>query len=515
MTKIKKPTPERLREYRLSPLPFIEDMVILEDGNLIKLQEWQREVIKKAFVRDKNGRLKFNIILLSVPKKNGKTTMMSACLLWALFAHTPNAEVYCLSGDKDQARIAFDKVAKMIMRNPLLRDSCKVMKNEIYVPESDSIFRVLSTDAPGNHGNLASFVGIDELWQFEGSKEKAGRDLWYAMTHSPTRESVTMITTYAGSDTNSLLYELYDRGMKKEDPRQYTFWSEENLASWIDLEYLEQQRMRLPASVYQRLHENKWVGGENSFFTREDIMQCRDEFLKPKIKGEEGNQYFYGCDLGLVKDRTVSIILHQDKEGMVYVDSISMWSGSRNDPVKIADIEEDMLWATQNFPKLKIIVDPWNLKGTIERLKQHCRIEEFTFTSSNVEKLSRNLYYFIHNGFVKFFPCKELERELLSLNLEQRSYGYRFDHPSSQFSDHAMALSMALIQVATTKKPTVGVLFSSDQTFENFQEQQMRKEKFISTAKKPRVEEKHEPSSSKQDFLTLRDLEEWRKKMII
>jgi hypothetical protein len=511
MTKIKKPTLERLREYRLNPLPFIEDMVVLEDGKLIVLEEWQREVIRKAFVRDKNGKLKFNIILLSVPKKNGKTTMMSACLLWALFAHTSNAEVYCLSGDVQQGKIAFDKVSKMVMRNPLLRDSCKVMRNEIIVPETDSVFRVLSSDSPTNHGVNASFVGIDELWQFEGSKEKAGRELWYAMTHSPTREAVTMITTYAGSSELSLLGELYHRGMNKEDPKQFTFWSEDNLASWINDEYLEQQRMRLPASVFQRLHQNKWVGGENSFFTREDVMQCRDEFLKPRFQGEEDNQYFYGCDLGLVKDRTVSVILHQEKEsGEVIVDSIKMWQGNKNDPVKIADIEEDMLLATQNFPKLRIICDPWNLKSTIERLKRHCRIEEFTFTSSNVEKLSRNLYYFIHNGLVKFFPHKELEKELLNLNLEQKSYGYRFDHPSSQFSDHAMALAMALMKVASVKKPTAGIIISESPNLEDFLDEQKRKE-----AEKLEVNSKEKNSKEliniKQEFPKLSELEAWRK----
>ena len=512
MTNIKKPTPERLREYRLNPLPFIEDMVVLENGKLIKLEDWQRKVIKDAFQRDENGNLKFNIILLSVPKKNGKTTIMSACLLWALFAHTPNAEVYCLSGDVFQAKLSFDKVSKMIMRNPLLRDSCKVLKNEIYVPDTDSIFRVLSSDSPTNHGVNASFVGIDELWQFEGSKDRAGRELWYAMTHSPTRESVTMITSYAGSDTKSLLFELFDRGMKKEDPRQFTFWSENNLASWITPEYLEQQRMRLPANVYQRLHENKWVGGSNSFFTREDVMQCRDEFMKPKFQGEEGNQYFYGCDLGLVKDKTASVILHQDKTtGMIYVDSIRTWQGTKTDPVKIADIEEDMLLASANFPRLKIIVDPWNLKGTIERLKRHCRIEEFTFSGSNVEKLSRNLYYFIHNGLIKFFPHKDLEKELLSLNLEQRSYGYRFDHPSSQFSDHAMALSMALMQVANVRKPTAGVLISESPTLEEFMEQQKKAEKSEIRVMSGVNRTEH----NQNNYPTLSQLEELRSRKLI
>jgi hypothetical protein len=235
-------------------------------------------------------------------------------------------------------------------------------------------------------------------------------------------------------------------------------------------------------------------------------MQCRDEFLKPRFQGKEGNQYFYGCDLGLVKDRTVSVIAHKDEEsGNIIVDSIKTWKGSKQNPVKIADIEEDMLIASQNFPKLKIIVDPWNLKSTIERLKRHCKIEEFTFTSSNVEKLSRNLYYFIHNGLVKFFPHKELEKELLNLNLEQKSYGYRFDHPSSQFSDHAMALAMVLMQVATLKKPVAGILITEAPTMEEFLEkEQSRKE-----VKKAKSVNK----VNQENFPKLSELEAWRKTM--
>jgi hypothetical protein len=514
MKKIQPITEEKLLEYRDNICVFLEEQFILESGKLIVLEPIQKKILNDIFqTKDENGLRIYNDALVGMIKKSGKSSLASGVAAYMLLCDPicdePN-EIYSIASDKDQASIIWNKTKRAIERNPILLGSVRVYRDSIVVPSTGNFYKVLSSDSFSAHGLDPNVVIGDEI------HTQKNRDLLDALQFSPTRKQpLRFIVTYAGTNTISPLYELYEKGLNKENPKMYFHWSHVPEVSWISKEFLEEKRKELPPAVYQRFWENKWVGGENSFFTREDVMQCRDEFLKPKLKGEEGYQYFYGCDLGLVKDRTVSIILHQDKEGMVYVDSIKMWSGNRNDPVKIADIEEDMLLATQNFPRLKIICDPWNLKGTIEKLKRYCKIEEFTFTSSNVEKLSRNLYYFIHNGFVKFFPCKELERELLSLNLEQRSYGYRFDHPSSQFSDHAMALSMALIQVATTKKPTVGVLFSSDQTFEKFQEEQMRKEKFISTAKKPRVEEKHEPNSSKQDFLTLRDLEEWRKKMII
>ena len=513
MKKIQPITEEKLLEYRDDICVFLEEQYILESGKLIKLEPIQKMILNDIFqTKDENGLRIYNDALVGMIKKSGKSSLASGVASYMLLCDPiydePN-EIYSIASDKDQASIIWNKTKRAIERNPILLGSVRIYRDSIVVPSTGNLYKVLSSDSFSAHGLNPQCVIGDEIWT------QKNRDLLDALQFSPTRKQpLRFNVSYAGTNTISPLYELYEKGLNKENPKMYFHWSHVPEVSWITKEFLEEKRQELPPAVYQRFWENKWVGGENSFFTREDVMQCRDEFLKPKIKGEDGNQYFYGCDLGLVKDRSVSIILHQDKEGMVYVDSIKMWSGSRSDPVKIADIEEDMLWATQNFPKLKIIVDPWNLKGTIERLKRHCRIEEFTFTSSNVEKLSRNLYYFIHNGLVRFFPHKELERELLSLNLEQKSYGYRFDHPSSQFSDHAMALSMALMQIATTKKPTVGVMMPGVETFENYQERQ-RQVKKMGVVAESGTGKNQESDNSKQNFPSLRELEEWRKKMII
>lgn len=459
MTTIKRPTTERLKEYRRNPIAFIEDMVILEDGKRIELEDWQRETLSQAFERDEKGNLKFNLILLSVPKKNGKTTILSACILWALFAHTPHAEVYCLSGDKDQAKLSFDKVVKMIMRNPLLRDASKITRNEIHVPDTESVFKVLSTDAPTNHGTEASFVAMDEIWQFEGAKDEAGRELWYAMTHTPTRESITMVTTYAGSTTSSLLYELYEKGMKKSDPKMYMFWSHENLSKWIDDDYLKQQRMRLPAHIFQRLHENRWTQGANAFLSKQEVSQCIDDVLKPQLSGKPKTQYYLAVDLGLVRDRTVLTICHKDlTDNLVYLDFIKTYQGSKSHPVNIVDVEQDIIWAHNNFNVKKAIFDPWQLKGSAQKLmRMGVRVEEFNFTSNSIQKLSQNLYYLFHNGLIRVFPHEKLEDELLNLNAEEKTYGWRIDHKSGKFSDHVISLGMSSLYAIQEVSGSSGV----------------------------------------------------------
>lgn len=506
--KIQPITTEKLIEYQNDICVFLEEQYFLESGKTIVLEPVQRKILNDIFkTKGKNGLRIYTDALVGMIKKSGKSSLASGVALFMLFCDEifdePN-NVYSIAYSQDQASIIWEKTKKAIERNPILLGSVKIYRDKIVVPSTGSVYKVLSAESFSAHGLDPSCVIGDEIWN------QKNRDLLDALQFSPTRKQpLRFIVTYAGTNTVSPLYELYEKGLNKENPKMYFHWSHVPEVSWISKEFIEERRRELPPAVFQRFWENRWTGGENSFFTREDVMQCRDEFMKPKFKGEEGNHYFYGCDLGLVKDKSVAVILHQEKDGMVIVDKITTWQGNKTDPVKIADIEEDMLLASQNFPRLKIIVDPWNLKGTIERLKRHCRIEEFTFTGSNVEKLSRNLYYFIHNGLVKFPPHKELERELLSLNLEQRSYGYRFDHPSSQFSDHAMALSMALMQVASVRKPTAGVLISESPTMEEFEEQMKREEKSVVkvTAGVNRAEH------NQSNYPTLSQLEAWRKTM--
>lgn len=512
--KIQPLTAEKLLQYRNGDIcAFLEEQYILDSGKPIKLQPVQRKILNDIFLtKDENGLRVYNDALIGMLKKSGKSSLASGVALYMLYCDPifdePNA-VYSIASDKEQAAIIWGKTRRAIERNPVLYNSAKIYRDEIVIPSTGSIYKVLSADVDSAHGLDPSCLIGDEIWS------QKNRDLIDALQFSPTRKQpLRFNVTYAGTDTTSFLYQLYEKGLKGENPRMYFHWSHEPEVSWITPEFLEERRRELPPAVYQRFWENRWTGGENSFFTREDIMQCRDEFLKPRNKGERGIQYFYGCDLGLVKDKTVAVILHQDKSGIVVVDSIKTWKGDRANPVKIAEIEEDILLAAQNFPKLKILVDPWNLKGSVEKLKRYCKIEEYTFTGSNVDKLSRNLYFYVHNGLLKFFPHAELEKELLNLNLIQKQYGYRFDHPSSQFSDHAMALSMALMQVADLRKPTAGVLFTESPTMEKYYENlkaEQREKELIKIEVKSEVVIINKESS----YPTLSELEKWRKRHIL
>jgi len=153
MTKIKPITREKLIEYKKDIVVFLEEQYILENGKPIVLEEFQKKILRDIFqTKNKDGYRRYNMALVGVPKKNGKSTLASGIALYMLFADVTNAEVYSVAGDKDQARIIFQMTKKAIERNPILLDSVKIYKDEIIVPSTNSIYKVLSADAPTLHG---------------------------------------------------------------------------------------------------------------------------------------------------------------------------------------------------------------------------------------------------------------------------------------------------------------------------------------------------------------------------
>lgn len=511
MTKIKPITREKLIEYKKDIVVFLQEQYYLENGKTIVLEEFQKKILWNIFqVKDANGFRKYNLALVGIPKKNGKSTLASGIALYMLFADVANAEVYSVAGDKDQAKIIFQMTKRAIERNPILLDSVKIYKDEIIVPSTNSLYKVLSADANTAHGLNPTCVIFDELWN------QPSRDLYDALTQSPVRkEPLTFVVTYAGTDQTSLLFELYQTGIKERDAKMYFFWSEKNLSSWVTKEYLEQQRMRLPAGVYQRLHENKWVQGENAFITKAELDRCIDSTLKPQLGGRESIKYYLAVDLGLTRDRTVLSVCHKsDEDNLVYLDYIRTFSGTKNNPVLISDVEETIMACNKSFNIAKNIFDPWQMKSTAERLKRLIKVEEFTFTSTSIQKLSQNLYYLFHNGLIRIFPHKLLEEELLSLNAEEKSYGWRIDHKSGGFSDHSVSLGMCSMYAVQEDRGDAGFVITGAPTLEKFQEQ-LQAEKLLLEPTIIEVKEVREKESinPKSNFPTLRELEEWRKSM--
>src|ERR1700676_2149486 len=242
---------ESARIGKINILDFLERNFMLEGSNFlvkkpIRFEPWQKEHVLNPVFTKVDGKRRWDTFLIGIAKKNGKSTVAAGVATYALLLDDPNPEVYSAAGDKDQARIIFDATKKTFERSVGLRSLVKIHKDVIERVDGNGIYRVLASDSSGTHGLNASCVIWDELWN------QPSYALWEALTHSPARENpFHFVVTYAGHQARSgnLLWDLYSRGIRGDDPKMYTFWrsgEDANPASWVTPEYRAQQRLRLP-----------------------------------------------------------------------------------------------------------------------------------------------------------------------------------------------------------------------------------------------------------------------------
>ena len=230
-----RPTYFTARKYRTSDggdvAEFAEKYLSLSKGvragEPLVFRDWQRWLLDAVLERRPNGRLRYNRVLIGLPRKQGKSLIGSAIALYGLLAGEAGAEVYSVAGDRRQARIVFNEAKQQIVQSPLLSQICNVYRDAIEVPSFGAVYRVVSADAKRQAGLNPSLVIFDELWV------QSNDDLWDQMTlGSGARvDPITIALTTAGYELDTLCGRLYDYGKRcasdeQDDERFGFYWWE-------------------------------------------------------------------------------------------------------------------------------------------------------------------------------------------------------------------------------------------------------------------------------------------------
>ncbi len=453
-------------------LAFLEQNFMLEGSNSrikkpIRFEPWQKEHVLKPVIDKVDGKRRWDTFLIGIAKKNGKSTLAACVATYALLLDDPNPEVYSAAGDKDQARIIFTSTKRAFERSAGLRPLVKIYRDAIERVDGNGIYRVLASDSSGSHGLNPTCVIWDELWN------QRSYDLWEALTHSPARENpFHFIVTYAGIQAHSgnLLWDLYSRGLRGDDPNMYLFWrsgEDANPASWITPDYLARQRRRLPEHSYRRLHLNEWITDEATRVFRIS-QECWQGAFEDCITGTDypGNAYCVGIDLAKVRDFTAVAIIRRDVKPYRLVEFCKL---PHIDYTRQVEILAAML---KRFGNPKALVDA-NAAGTvvIELMReQGLNVKEFKFTSESKARIVTDLAV----GFEQrklLLPSvgrtpdenravHDLEEELFNFEpTVLRSGSVRYEAGLGYHDDLVMALSLAYSGAAhVPREPFVEVI---------------------------------------------------------
>jgi hypothetical protein len=400
-----------------------------------------------------DGRPRFNLIVCGRAKKNWKTTDLVLAALFALVSDAPaghDSECYLLANDADQARDDLALAKKLIKANPDLAHWLKVKANSIERKDGRGFLEVLPAgDVVGQHGKSYRFCGYDEVHGYRNW------DVLEAMQPDPHRlDAQQWITSYASlfHRPGVPLFDLMTQGKANSDPRMLFSWyaadyttdpacadlppeqrANPSMRAWGDGGYLDQQRRRLPAHKYRRLHLNLPGLPEGSAYRPEPVMDAiaRGVLVRPP---ERGIRYAAFVDMsGGSADDAVLAIGHTDSNGAAVLD-LAQNQGAAV-PFNPNKAVERFVRTLQEYGVVHVTGDRY--AGETFRAQFAERGIGYTVAADSKSALYEALEPVLNAGGVVLLDVPTLEQQLLGLVWR----GGRIDHQPGEHDDFSNAVA--------------------------------------------------------------------------
>lgn len=187
------------------------------DGKPLKLEDWQREFFDELLTVDADGHPYWRTAALIMPRKNSKTTMLSALAMYRLLMTDGKPSILLAASSDGQAKHLFNAAASFVMKADILSDEVHIRDyvGEISRKDGGGMIQRVASDYRRLHGANPSLVLADELAQWT---QPNLRKSWAALTTASgaRKEAQTIAITTAGEIIHrhdSILGQILDDGL--------------------------------------------------------------------------------------------------------------------------------------------------------------------------------------------------------------------------------------------------------------------------------------------------------------
>ena len=448
-----------------------EHFVVLKGfraGEPLVFTAWQKWLLRALFERDEQTkRLRYRRALIGLPRKQGKSLMLSAVAVYGMITGESGAEVYVVAGDRQQARIIFGEAKQQVQMSPVLSQECKVYRDAIEMPRFGSILRVLSSEFRGQAGLNPSLVLFDELWN------QSTPDLYDQMTlGSGARiEPLVVSITTAGYDLDTVAGNLYQYGKRcaagEVDDKAFGFWwwesqpdcdindekqwrvANPNLAEKLmDIDDMRTAVKQSDESAFRRWRLNQWVRSQESWLPAGAWEQCRDEHeLRNDLP------IWVGIDMAMKHD-SIAVVIVQPQDD-VLVTRARIWQ-PQDEGVDVASIELHLRELHREFTVKEFVFDPAYFLRSAEHLADDgLPMVEFPQSAARMIPACGHAYELIVNRKVVHDGSPTFTDQVLSAAQRMTDQGWRLSKGKSRRKiDACIALVMALDRATTRTQPT-------------------------------------------------------------
>jgi phage terminase large subunit-like protein len=314
-----------------------DDSESTKAGDPFHLQLWQADYVATLFGwRRTDGTRRYRESFVAVPRKNGKSTLLSGIALYCLAAEGKlAAQVYSAASDRNQASLIYQIAARMIGQNKYLHTRLNPIdsKKRITFRQTGSFYQACSGDAGTVHGSKPYAVLFDELHL------QRNRNLYDGLRsgQGASPNSLFVNITTAGWDRNSVCFETwrYARNVRdnvKPDPYFLPMlyeladgedWTDEkvwhrcnpNLGVSIGLDFLREHCERAKQSpgyenTFRNLYLNQWTEQAVRWLSMGHWDACTEPL--PDLTGEP---CWAGLDMSATTDITALCLVFPRDNG--------------------------------------------------------------------------------------------------------------------------------------------------------------------------------------------------------
>jgi phage terminase large subunit-like protein len=325
---------------------FVQQFVTMTSGRKfagkpMKLMPWQiHDIIEPIYGWvDDQGLRRYRRAAIFVSKKNGKSSLMAALVLYHLLADgEPGAAVYGAAVDRIQAGLIYRSVAASVRANPELARALEVIdsRSTIVHKPTASRYTCLAADSWRAEGIDASAVVIDELHAHRKP------DLVQALTYAGAARSQPLVVAIstAGEDRNGIGHQWYQDAKLvqadpaanptffgkiyealEEDPRGYDskeVWKEANPSLGVTIaekdfasDYADSLTSGTKRTSFLRYRLGIWAQADSRWFHGSAFGDCRKDPPEPL----EGRPCAVGIDLASNLDMTAAAFVFKAADG--------------------------------------------------------------------------------------------------------------------------------------------------------------------------------------------------------
>lgn len=434
-------------------------------GSPLEFTNWQKWLLRSLFERTDTGRLRYRRALIGLPRKNGKSLMMSAVGVYSMIAGEAGSEIYAVANDRQQARIIFNEAKQQIQNSPLLAAEATVYRDAIEMPRFGSVFRVLSSEVRAQAGLNPSVTLFDEVWGQQNA------DLFDQMSlGSGNRiEPIIISITTAGFDLDSLAGRMYQYGKQvaagEVDDETFGFWwweapedcdlndrkaweiANPNLAEGLlDPEDLASAIKQTAESSVRRWRLNNWTRSQESWLPTGAWEQCVDHTLTL----DEDLPIWVGIDMALKRD-TIAVCVAQPQGERVVVRA-KIWQPDV-DGVDVAGVEAHLRELHNTYQVQEFVYDPAFFERSAEALSDEgMNMVTFSQSAQRMIPACGNAYEMIVAKKVAHDGSPMFTDQVLSAAQRMSANGWTLSKGKSKRKiDACIAMVMALDRA--TRKP--------------------------------------------------------------